>query len=763
MYRLAARLKLTGSVMNTGEGVVIRIQGPEQDVDRFTMALEQELPPAARIASLERKRVSPVPDRGEFVILDSEPGEARTARIPADLATCGDCVEELFDPSDRRHLYPFINCTNCGPRLTIVHRIPYDRALTSMKAFAMCPRCRREYEDPEDRRFHAQPDACPECGPRVTWHDARGVRISATGPDGSVEDPILSASAALRRGEIVAIRGLGGFHLAVDATSSRAVARLRKRKGRDARPFAIMVRDLDAARVFARVSDGEAELLTSARRPIVLIEKKKGSRPALAAETAPALAEVGIMLPYTPVHHILLSRPDCPPALVMTSGNLSDEPICTGNGEAVSRLAGVADHFLLHDREIVTRVDDSVARVAGDGRVRIVRRSRGFVPDPVEVPWRLPRLLACGGMLKNTFCLARGREAFLSQHIGDLDDGRTLDFFEESMEHFLGILELEPECVVHDLHPDYPSTRYALGLGIPAVGVQHHHAHAAAVMAEHRLRGPVVAVILDGAGYGPDGTVWGGEVLLAEGVGYRRLAHLSLLPLPGGDRAAVEPWRMGVAALRSLMGSGFAERAQSLSLGLVSEYAPKLEVIGQMIERGVNTPLTSSCGRLFDAVAALLGIRFQADYEGQAAMELEALARKAVDVTDPYRLALRKSGAVAIIDSNQLIECLLDDLQKGVPRELAAARFHDWLIRNLARLCAELCRETGTTRVVLGGGCMQNVVLLTGLLDRLEEEGLQPFAGCEIPANDGGISLGQAVIGGLTYVSRDSNAGSRGT
>lgn len=746
-YRLARDHGLAGTVANTGCGVVIEIEGPLPNLKAFLHRLQADSPPLARMTSIHKEAIAAHLDLSEFRILESDSGGKRTAHISPDVATCPGCRNEVFDPCDRRYRYPFTNCTACGPRVTIIEAVPYDRPLTSMKAFPMCRDCSQEYHDPADRRFHAEPNACPVCGPRLSWHVSSGDRIS-------VSDPIAEAARALKEGAVVAVRGLGGFHLAADATSQSAVGRLRRRKRRRVKPLAVMVKDLAAARRLARVSHEEAALLTSPEGPVVLLVREAGVR--LATNVAPNVRDVGIMLPHTPLHHLLFAEEDAPPALVMTSGNLSGEPICAGNTEALERLAGIADFFLLHDREIVTRVDDSVARVAG-GRLRLLRRARGYAPRPMAVTWRLPSLLACGADLKNTFCLTRGKEAFFSQHIGDLKELATLNHFEESVEHYAALLEISPKGVVHDLHPDYASTQYALRCPLPRKAVQHHHAHAVSVMAEHGLIGPVLALILDGAGYGGDGTVWGGEVLLASAYRFQRLARLAHVPLPGGDSAVREPWRMGLALLWTILGPDALEEACLPPFMRALPWRER-QVVVEMMATGFNSPLTSSCGRLFDAAAAILGLAHLSDYEGQAAMELESLAWEAHSGGQKWWAGrenhwgrdanLRREGGLWIADVKGPALGLLADVRGGVSPPVIAYRFHAWLVRSLTSICKRLSGETGVKTVVLGGGCFQNMLLLDGLLEGLTEAGLVVYVGEEVPVNDGGLSLGQSVVGG---------------
>ncbi|MBI5556538.1 MAG: carbamoyltransferase HypF [Deltaproteobacteria bacterium] len=746
VHRLAGRFGFSGTVINSAEGVVIRLAPPLSRLDSFVFCLQNELPPLARITSLE---ITPaeVPPRGPgFFILESDRSGRPSTMIPPDAAVCADCLAELFNPGDRRYLYPFINCTNCGPRLTIVSSIPYDRPNTSMHVFPMCPSCAGEYHDPADRRFHAQPDACWQCGPRLSWHDGEGRLITC-------DDPLAAAIGALGRGCVVAMRGLGGFHLAVDAGSEEAVQKLRQRKKRPSKPLAVMAPDLATARNLCVISAEEEQLLCSWRRPIVLLPRKDDSW--LASSLAPGIAHLGLMLPYTPFHHLLFRVENGPHALVMTSGNRSDEPICTANSAAVESLAGIADFFLLHNRDIVTRVDDSVIRVMG-GKGRVLRRARGYVPEALALGWHLPEVLACGAELKNTFCLVRGGEAFLSQHIGDLSSVETLEFFAESVRHMQNILDFTPAAVACDLHPDYLSSRFAEKLGLPLVRVQHHHAHAVAVMAEHGLADDTFAVILDGSGYGLDGGVWGGEILLAGLTSFTRLASLEEMMLPGGDAAAREPWRMAMAALWLAYGREELA-AKEFVPALAKVEAAKRNTLLQMMEKQINTPLTSSCGRLFDAVSAMLDLRIVSDYEGQAAMELEALAWQEgkgawpglISAAGDFPVVLAEEQGRMVIKTGQLVRALVDALAQNRNRGELALAFHRWLVISVTEAITTLGARLGRKKVVLGGGCLQNGLLLSGLLQNLEAAGYEVFAGEKAPANDGGISLGQAVIAGM--------------
>ncbi len=739
---LARSLALTGSVANTGTGVEIRLSGPAAMTRRFLQEIRESPPPLAQIFTI---RVEDGIDRepsDTFSIAASTSTDERSTLISPDIATCDQCLEEIFSPADRRYRYPFTNCTNCGPRLTIISRTPYDRKNTSMASFTMCPRCEQEYHDPKNRRFHAQPNACPACGPSLSWNDHRG-RLLAAGNDNQC---LTECARALADGAIVAIKGLGGFHLAVDAASREAVQRLREKKGRPAKPLAVMAADPATAGTLAVFSARERDLLCGRQRPIVLARKKNAP---LADNLAPGVGELGIMLPYTPLHHLLFAERECPSVLVMTSGNASDEPICTGNRDALHRLAAMADYFLLHDRGIVTRVDDSLVRVSG-GRPQVIRRARGYVPLPVRADVT-GSLLACGAELKNSFCLTRDGQIFTGQHIGDLKGADTMLFFEESVRFLQEALAIRPQRVVCDLHPDYLSSRYAASLGLPCTRVQHHHAHAAAIMAEHDLDHGL-AVIYDGTGLGADGTVWGGEILLVRGRRYRRLAHLAPLPLPGGDRAAREIWRMGLALLAA-DGVDISD-ASSLPPSLRSIAPPLRLGIAQIIRQKINTPLTSSMGRLFDAVASLLAIRQESLFEAQAAMELEALAWQAYGNSPPedvmYRYAplFNTSADGCLLDFRPMLAGIQGDLEAGRAPETIALAFHCWIIRSTCGILEHLAPRHATRTVLLGGGCFQNRLLLEMLSEQLQHKGFRVFTGEQIPVNDGGIAVGQAYVAG---------------
>ena len=730
IYRLATSKNLTGMVRNTSAGATIEVQGLSENVQGFLKQLPLDAPPLARIENLA---VSEIPCNGdrEFRILGSQGGEVRTLISP-DVAVCSDCLRELFDTADRRHRYPFINCTNCGPRFTIVRDIPYDRPHTSMAVFPMCPECQAEYDNPLDRRFHAQPNACWKCGPHVELWDKNGKIIEC-------QDPVAEAAIQLRAGRIVAVKGLGGFHLAADATNSTAVALLRERKRRVEKPFAIMVPNIATASEICEVEDAARSILESPQRPIVLLPWEAGGP--VVTEAAPFNRYLGVFLPYTPLHYLLLAEGKFK-ALVMTSGNLSEEPIAIANDEAVTRLSGLADYFLVHNRDILLRCDDSVVRIV-DGSARQMRRSRGFVPVPVFLKEELPAILAVGGELKNTICLTKGSHAFLSQHVGDLENVESYKFFGEAVEHLEKILEIQPKIIAHDLHPDYFSTKWALAQkGVQFVGVQHHHAHIASCMAENHLDGQVIGIALDGTGYGTDGRIWGGEVLVASYAEFERAAHFEYVPLPGGSAAIREPWRMAVSYLAQHFGNEFL----NFSVPFVQQLDPqKTKLLLQMLKSGVNSPLTSSCGRLFDAVAALIGIRQQVNYEAQAAIELE-MAIGACDDAQAYPFELKTRDNCWTIGTRPLFEAIISDLRGDMPTEVISQRFHNGLVEILTLVTTQVREKTGLQRICLSGGTFQNMYLAAKLQMRLLTAGFQVFTHHEVPAGDGGLSLGQAIV-----------------
>jgi len=736
VHQLATRHGLGGWVLNDAEGVKIEVEGPWEAINRFVHDLQTELPPLARIADLAQAFV---PSFGEtsFTIRESRAGAERSALISPDTNVCADCLRELFDPADRRFRYPFINCTNCGPRYTIVTDIPYDRPNTTMKDFPMCAMCSREYHDPADRRFHAQPVACPACGPAVELWDPAGCRLDAP-------DPIRETAARLKRGEILAIKGLGGFHLACDATNEETLRELRRRKRREEKPFAVMSNDLENVMQYAEAGEAERELLLSFRRPIVLLRKlaQRGGREPerLAPSVAPRNRSYGVMLPCTPIQHLLLAEGFT--ALVMTGANLAGEPLCISNGEAIARLRGIADAFLVHNRDICARSDDSIARVMA-GRERLLRRARGYVPLPISLKCDGPKVLAVGAEFKGAVCLTKGRNAFLSQHLGDLKNARALDFFEETVAHLCRILEIKPEVVAHDLHPDYFSTRHAQQLKVfsPLVGVQHHHAHVAAVLAEHGEEGPVLGVALDGTGFGPDGTIWGGEFLVADLRDFRRVGHLAAMPLPGGDGAIAEPWRTAVAYLHAAFGPEWA----NLDIPFMKRMdMGRARLVVRMIESRVNTPFTTSAGRLFDAVASLLGICDRNTHEGQAPMELEAAADEGV--TDVLLCEVRRENGAFLLDPRSCIRSVVERLRKKAPPEAISAEFHNGLCNGVIEMCARIREAEKISCVALSGGVFQNKLLFERTVRELERREFRVLTHHLVPPNDGCIALGQAAV-----------------
>lgn len=727
VHRLALRHGMNGWVRNTSAEVEIWAEGQPDALEAFACALQAEAPPLARIDRVERSDRDPRGLAG-FQIVESQADPDRRQPVSPDVALCAACEAELFDPANRRCRYPFITCTDCGPRYTVIERMPYDRATTTMAAFTQCPECRAEYEAPGDRRYHSQTNSCQACGPRV-WLEGSGGPVSG--------DAAVSAAAdALHAGRIVAIRGLGGFHLAVDATSEEAVSRLRLRKHREAKPLAVMVRTVADARALAVLGDAEAALLESRERPIVLVPIRP--RAHLARGVAPGLSAVGIMLAYTPLHHLLLERVRRP--LVMTSGNRSDEPIATGNDEARRRLDGIADLFLLHDREIAVRYDDSVLRVTGSGAV-FLRRARGYAPLPLALPVPAPRpLVAVGPHLKHTFTLAHGAEAYVSQHIGDLENLETLEHFRSALDVLERLFRIRPEVAVRDLHPGYLSTRVADELGLRTIPVQHHHAHVAAVLAEYGRQDPALGVAFDGTGYGPNGRVWGAEFLAADLCGYRRLGHLRDVPLPGGDLAARQPWR-------SALGYAALEPDGAALFEPVRARIPEAErvVAEAQIRETVNAPLASSMGRLFDAAAAVLGICDVSAYEGHAAMKLEHLAGRRVAA--PLPMPIREALDGWELDPVPLLVALAERVRRGADVRDLAARFHESIVTATTELASRAARRAGLAVVALSGGCFQNARLLDGCAFRLRDRGFEVLIPRRLSPNDGAVSYGQAAVG----------------
>ncbi|MEZ5934062.1 MAG: carbamoyltransferase HypF [Alphaproteobacteria bacterium] len=765
LWRLAEALGLKGEIGNDTRGVRLDLEGDRDALDRLIRRIEQEAPPLARIDAIEQQASAATSGFGDLRIVASGAGEVHTFALP-DAAICAACLGDVLDPFDRRYRYPFTNCTHCGPRFSILRAMPYDRAETSMASFAMCADCAAEYENPADRRFHAQPNACHACGPKVELRrmDGRAMDVSAH----SMLDAVDAVASLIQKGEIVAIKGLGGFHLACDATNGDAVARLRERKKRDAKPFALMVRDLEVARRFVRVSPDEARLLGDAAAPIVLLEP--GERP-LPEEIAPGMATLGIMLPYTPLHHLIFRRLDRP--AVMTSGNRADEPQCITDADALERLAGIADYVLLHDREIVNRVDDSVVRVMA-GAPRTIRRARGFAPEPMPLPAgfeRAPDLLAMGGELKAVFCLLKDGQAILSPHQGDLEEARTQADCRHQMHVLAALFDHRPEAIAVDLHPEYFATKLgqqrAEDGGLPALQIQHHHAHIASCMAENGLprdTEPVLGVALDGLGLGADGTIWGGEFLLADYQGFERLGCFKPVAMPGGDRASQEPWRNLYAHLMAEMGwPRFAMNFSELDLFQKLDAKPRA-TLDAMLSKNLNSPLASSAGRLFDAVAAALGLCFErVAFEGQAAMALEAIVdRDALETEDEllaYPFAIPNLGGrgMPYIEPLGMWEALLGDLILKTPPGVIAARFHRGLAKAIAGMVAKLIqRPDGRTigRVALSGGVFQNRILLEQCLARLAPLDIDILTQSRVPANDGGLALGQAAIAAARLLER---------
>ena len=740
VYALARRRGLAGLVRNDAEGVHIEAEGPPEELELFMREVKEEAPPLAVVEAVAWRPLAVRRER-EFRIEESREGVRRRALISPDVATCEDCLEELFDPTDRRYRYPFTNCTNCGPRFTITHSVPYDRAMTTMSRFEMCTECQSEYDDPSDRRFHAQPNACPVCGPRVRLLDRSGHELHVES-----DNPIPRTAQLLRERAIVAIKGLGGYHLACDPFDAEAVRALRNRKARQDKPFGLMARDPAQVREFCRVGQGEEALLSSPARPIVLLERREGA--GVAEEAAPRQATLGVMLAYTPLHHLLLHDAEIP--LVMTSGNRSDEPIAYRDEEAFEQLGEIADYFLVHDRPVHMRTDDSVMRIAGR-EMYPIRRSRGYAPAPLAVAGSFERhVLACGGELKNTFCVAKERYAFLSHHIGDLENYETLRSFGEGIEHYCRLFDVQPELVAYDLHPEYLSTKYARELeeaGLPAVGVQHHHAHVASCLADNERPDEerVIGVALDGTGYGIDGAVWGGEFF--EGSvrdGFVRRARLEYAPLPGGATAIRQPWRGALARLIDLYGE---EEALTLPLPLVREAGERdVRLIGRLVERGLNTPPTSSAGRLFDAVAAIVGVpgSRQTTYEGQAAVELELAASGPVSRGYPFRL--RPEGEGWVVETSQIVGGVVEAMLAEKPTATISSRFHRTMADVVVAGCERIREAGGVSAVVLSGGTFQNLLLVGQVVELLAGKGFVIYRHRRVPTNDGGLSLGQAVL-----------------
>ena len=768
VYRLAREHELAGWVLNHSGGVEIEVEGPAAALAAFVRDLEGKSPPLARIEGIKVTDAPPV-GYTTFEIRHSMAEAGRYQLISPDIAICPDCLCELLDPADRRYRYPFTNCTNCGPRFTIIADVPYDRPLTTMRDFVMCAACQAEYDDPLDRRFHAQPNACPVCGPHVWLVSSSNLKLETLKPE--TNDVIAQAARLLRAGVIIAIKGLGGFHLACDATDEAAVRTLRERKGRPAKPLAVMMTTVEKIRQHCWVSEEEERLLTSPQCPIVLLPWKPESN--VSRLVAPRNNYLGVMLPYTPLHHVLLRDVGRP--LVMTSGNLSEEPIARDNNEALRRLGHLADYFLLHNRDVYARYDDSVWFVPYVSRFTFhapqpIHRSRGYAPFPVKLPFKVQQILACGAELKNTVCVTRDEYAFLSQHIGDMENLETLEHFETTIELYKRLFRIEPEIVAYDMHPEYLATKYAKSQITNCksqIAVQHHHAHIASCLADNGWSpddGPVIGVAFDGTGYGTDGHIWGGEFLIADYHGFRRVGHLEYLPMPGGEAAIRNPYRLAIGYLYALTGQlpsfcpppvppnlggeGGEEKERPASGAGAGE--EELRIIRQQIDKGINCPQTSAGGRLFDAVSALLGVRERITYEAQAAVELE-MAVKISNLESQisnmsYPFSVEEDGDGVVIRLQGLFEALIAGLRGGVAVGEMAYRFHVTVAEIIGAMCERIAQETGLRTVALSGGCFQNRLLLALVVPRLREVGLRVLLHRQVPCNDGGISLGQAVV-----------------
>jgi hydrogenase maturation protein HypF len=759
LFGLAHAHGLSGQVSNTAKGVLVLAEGAFESLDAFVRDISEKAPPLSLVTGIDSQEV-PVQGFSCFEIVTSRTSNLRNTLISPDVSVCEDCRAEMNDPDNRRFEYPFINCTNCGPRYTIIEDVPYDRPKTSMKGFLMCKDCQAEYNNPLDRRFHAQPNACPVCGPRVILTDSKGNRL-----DKDPADALAQAAAVLNQGKILAVKGLGGFHLAVDAANASAVARLRKKKNRPHKPFALMAASVSVLADHVRVDENERALLYAFHRPIVLLAKKdpeeniKGHKK-LSSDLAPGNSCLGVMLPYAPLHYLLLEKG--PDILVMTSGNRSGEPLSIDNEDALDAFAHIADFFLLHDRDIYFRADDSIARIQA-GNQRFLRRSRGYAPLPIELGSKMPPVLACGGGLKSTICLTRDENAFLSQHIGDLDNPKVYEFYIQTIDHMKKILGIDPVLVAHDLHPGYYSTDYAASLekqGFACVPVQHHHAHAVACMGENHIDQEVIALTLDGTGLGNDGHIWGGEVLVCTRSHFSRRAQLSYVHMPGGDKAVLEPWRMAAAVLFKAYGPSFLE----LKIPFVESRDPEtLMFIRRMMEKNLNSPLTSSAGRLFDAVSSLVGLCSRVSYESQAAMVLEAAAVTAggvapkksynsycVDLIDVPKKVSAKSFAYYEIDMMPCIREIIQDAALGIGPGEISNRFHNTLVKGFVDAASRVKQDTGIKTAVLSGGVFNNSLVLSRTMSGLESEGFTVYTHTKVPTGDGGISLGQALVAAAT-------------
>jgi len=734
VYGLAKHHGLFGWVCNTSEDVKIEVEGERKTLDLFISDLEKQAPPLARIEGLSVSFAAPAGYRG-FEIRQSIALPGKYQLVSPDIATCQPCLDDVFTPGNRRYHYPFTNCTNCGPRFTIIRDIPYDRPLTTMSVFKMCPDCQREYEDPLDRRFHAQPNACPVCGPRLELTDNRGNAVEC-------DDIIKKTAVLLGEGKIVAIKGLGGFLLACNAENAASVTLLRQRKRRPSKPFAVMLQDMEIIRKHCETTEAEEKLLKAPQSPIVLVRQKPAS--SICTEVGPNLRYLGVMLPYTPLHHLIMRETGLP--LVMTSGNLSEEPIAGENEEALRRLGDIADNFLMHNRGIYSTYDDSVAIVVNE-EPQLIRRARGYAPYPVQLTFEAPQILACGAEEKNTFCLTRDNHAFVSQHIGDMESLETMEHFERTVELYKKLFRIEPAIIAYDMHPEYLPTKYALEQveksNIRSVAVQHHHAHIVSCMADNGVEQPVIGLAFDGSGYGSDGRIWGGEFLVADYKGFKRVGQLEYLPLPGGSTAIKKPYRIALAYILALLG----ENAPGSRLGFINSIdRVEIELVKQQILSGINSPLTSSMGRLFDAVSAMAGIRGTIDYEAQAAIEMEMRAYDANAEQGSYPFSVISQDDYNIVLLHDLIAAVADDLIKGCNASIVSMRFHNTVAAMARDVCLRIKDQAGLKTVALSGGCFQNRLLLAKTLDQLRCAGFTVLIHKQVPCNDGGISLGQAVV-----------------
>ena len=743
IYRLAQAHNLKGWVRNTSGSVEIEVEGDEESLENFLIDLEAKAPPMARIEKVKTTFHPPNGHTG-FQIQKSLSHEGKYQLVSPDIATCEDCKREIFSPTNRRFHYPFTNCTNCGPRFTIIEDIPYDRPKTTMSKFEMCPECQREYDNPVDRRFHAQPNACPKCGPDLELVNSNGNPIECN-------DIIKAAGELLKMGKILALKSLGGFQLACDATNEEVVNLLRGRKRRLSKPLAVMVATLEEVEKHCLVSPEERKLLQSPECPIVLLRWEHSSSN-ISPAIAPNLKYLGVMLPYTPLHHLLLREVGLP--LVMTSGNLSEEPIAKDNSEALIRLRGIADYFLLHNRDIFARCDDSVC-IVEDGKPQALRRARGYAPYPISLPFKSRQILACGAELKNTFCLTKDEHAFLSQHIGDMENEETLEHFENTIELYKRLFRIEPEIVAYDMHPEYLPTKYALQgsseRGLSLIPVQHHHAHIVSCLVENEVYRPVIGVAFDGTGYGTDGTIWGGEFLLADWHSFQRVGHLEYVPLPGGVAAIKKPYRMALSYIYTLLGEGFSFEGLPIS----KRNPIELEIIRQQLKRRINCPLASSAGRLFDAVSALVGVREEIDYEAQAVIELEMIAPNEVDEfkRNCYSFSIVEHQGMRVVKLGEMFSMIVQDVKNRVSVPIISLKFHNTMAQIITRMCKLIARESRITQVALSGGVFQNRLLLKLATAALQREDFKVLTHHLVPCNDGGISLGQAVIANFASIS----------